>query len=178
MEEQEIPTEHLQEAISEKAEEARERWTLFVALSTAFMAVLAAIAGLLGGHHVNEALIDQIKASDQWNYYQAKGIKSEIAASTDKVLHNLSTKPVDEESKAAVDKYEKEKADIKDKAEEFEKSSEAHLTKHVTLSKAVTIFQIAIAIAAIAILTRRKVLWYGSILLTIAGAFFLITGLF
>jgi Domain of unknown function (DUF4337) len=178
MEEQEIPTEHLQEAINEKAEEARERWTLYVALSTAFVAVLAAIAGLLGGHQVNEALIDQIRSSDQWSYFQAKGIKSEIAASTDKILHNLSTKPVDEDSKAAVEKYEKEKEDIKAKAEEYEKSSEAHLVKHVTLSKAVTIFQIAIAISAIAILTRRKILWYGSIVLTICGAYFLVMGLF
>jgi hypothetical protein len=178
MEEQEIPTEHLQEAINEKAEEARERWTLYVALSTAFVAVLAAIAGLLGGHQVNEALIDQIRSSDQWSYFQAKGIKSEIAASTDKILHTLSTKPVDEESKAAVEKYEKEKEDIQTKAEEFEKSSEVHLVKHVTLSKAVTIFQIAIAISAIAILTRRKLLWYCGIALTICGAYFLITGLF
>jgi hypothetical protein len=177
MEEQEIPTEHLQETIQEKAEEERERWTLYVALSTAFMAVLAAIAGLLGGHHVNEALIDQIRSSDQWSYFQAKGIKSEIAASTDKILHNLSTKPVDEDSKAAVERYEKEKEEIKTKAEEFEKSSEAHLVRHVTLSKAVTIFQIAIAISAIAILTRRKILWFGSIILTIFGAYFLIMGL-
>jgi hypothetical protein len=178
MEEQEIPTEHLQEAINEKAEEARERWTLYVALSTAFVAVLAAIAGLLGGHQVNEALIDQIRSSDQWSYFQAKGIKSEIAASTDKILKTLSTKPVDEDSKAAVEKYEKEKEDIKTKAEEFEKSSEAHLIKHVTLSKAVTIFQIAIAISAIAILTRRKMLWYVAIALTLCGAYFLVLGLF
>ncbi|HLX92078.1 MAG TPA: DUF4337 domain-containing protein [Puia sp.] len=178
MEEQEIPTEHLQEAINEKAEEARERWTLYVALSTAFMAVLAAIAGLLGGHQVNEALIDQIKASDQWNYYQAKGIKSEIAASTDKLLHNLASKPVDDSAKMNVARYESEKEKIKSQAEEYEKTSEAHLVKHVTLSKAVTFFQIAIAIAAIAILTRRKPLWFGSMILTICGAYFLVIGLF
>src|SRR5579862_7329385 len=136
MEEQEIPTEHLQEAIHEKAEEAKERWTLYVALSTAFMAVLAAIAGLLGGHQVNEALIDQIRSSDQWSYYQAKGIKSEIAASTDKILATLSTKPVESDSKAAVEKYEKEKEGIKEKAEGYEKTSEEHLVKHVTMSKA------------------------------------------
>lgn len=90
MEEQEIPTEGLQDKIHERAEESRneerEKWTLHVALSTACIAVLAAIAGLLSGHHVNEALIHQIKASDQWNYYQSKSIKSEIAASTDKLL--------------------------------------------------------------------------------------------
>ncbi|HLK27775.1 MAG TPA: DUF4337 family protein [Puia sp.] len=179
MEEIEIPTEHLQEAIHEKAEEKkseeREKWALNVALSTAVMAVLAAIAGLLSGHHVNEAMIEQIKSSDQWAFYQSKSIKSEIAASSDKLLHVLSAKPVEDNSQTLA-RYEKEKEEIKKTAEENAKSSEAHLAKHVTLSKAVTIFQIAIAISAIAILTRRKTLWYAAMLLTIGGSVFLILG--
>jgi hypothetical protein len=178
MEEIEIPTEHLQEAINEKAEkkkeEEREAWVLYVALSTAVMAVLAAIAGLLSGHHVNEAMIDQIKASDQWAYYQAKGIKFEIASSTDKILHNLSNKPVEENKD--IQRYDQEKNEIKSIAEEDTKSSENHLSRHVTLSKAVTIFQIAIAISAIAILTRKKILWYAAIALTAAGTVFLVIG--
>jgi len=181
MEEMEIPTEHLQEAIHEKAEEQKERWVLMVALSTAVMAVLAAIAGLLGGHHVNEALIEQIKSSDQWSYYQSKSLKSEIASSTNKILMALpgakaGDTTLGQDSKQAIAKYEKDKAESKEKAEEFQKSSEEHLDRHVTLSKAVTIFQIAIAISAIAILTRRKVLWYGSLVLTLAGIAFLILG--
>jgi Domain of unknown function (DUF4337) len=44
------------------------------------------------------------------------------------------------------------------------------------LSKAVTIFQVAIAISAISILTRRKIMWYGGILLTLIGATYLIMG--
>ncbi len=179
MEEMEIPTEHLQEAIHEKAEEEKEKWVMWVALSTAFMAVLAAIAGLMGGHHVNEALIDQIKASDQWAYYQAKGIKREISASADKILEAIPGSKVvpTAELKEAVARYEKEKEEIKATAEEHQKASEEHLEKHVTLAKAVTIFQIAIAISAIAILTRKKPLWYGSIALTLAGAVFLLLGI-
>jgi hypothetical protein len=178
MEEMEVPTEHLQEAIHEKAEEDREKWTLYVALSTAFMAVLAAIAGLLGGHHINEALIEQIKSSDNWAFYQAKSIKSEIAASTDKILLAIPGKvTLVPENKETIARYEKEKEEIKAKAEENEKSSESHMQKHVTLSKAVTIFQIAIAVSAIAILTRRKILWYSGLLLTVVGAVFLIMGI-
>src|ERR1700722_2527817 len=86
MEEIEVPTEHLHEEIQERAEERKEKWILFVALSTAVMAVLAAIAGLLGNHHANEALLEKIEASDQWSYYQAKSIKSEIAASNGQLL--------------------------------------------------------------------------------------------
>ena len=69
MEDIEVPTEHLQEHIQEKAEENRESWSLYLVLSTAFMAVLAAISDLMGGHHANEAVLEQIKASDNWSQY-------------------------------------------------------------------------------------------------------------
>ena len=79
MDEIEVPTEHLHESIHEKVEEERKHnekgWSMYVAISTALMAVLAAVSSLLAGHHSNESLVDQIKASDQWSYYQAKGKK-------------------------------------------------------------------------------------------------------
>ena len=56
MEELEDPTERLKETL-EAAEEKKERWTLYVALSTAIIAVLAAIAGMYGNHHANEAML-------------------------------------------------------------------------------------------------------------------------
>ncbi|HEX4849472.1 MAG TPA: DUF4337 domain-containing protein [Puia sp.] len=177
MEEMEVPTEHLQEKIHEEAEEKKERWALYVALSTAFMAVLAAIAGLLSGHHANEAVIDQVKASDQWSYYQAKSIKSELAASTATILQSLPPSPNKPAPKDDVARYEKEKEEIRMKAEEAEKDSKDHLQIHVTISKAVTIFQVAIAISAIAILTRKRILWYGGLLLTVVGAVFLLIGI-
>jgi hypothetical protein len=179
-EEIEIPTEHLHEEIQEKAEEKRERWTLYVALSTAVMAVLAAVAGLLAGHHANEALIERAKASDQWNFYQAKNLKQEIAVNTDEILHALRKPGPDTTSRdhsADIARYEREKAVIKKEAEEDEQKSEANLAKHVPLSSAVTAFQIAIAVSAIAILTRRKNLWYGGLVLTLVGIVFLILGL-
>lgn len=181
MEEIEVPTEHLHEEIKEKAEEAKERWILYVALSTAFMAVLAAVAGLLAGHHANEAVIERVKASDDWNYYQAKNIKTEIDKNTDKILHVLAaasaTKPAEVEDNAKdIARREQEKEDIKKKAEEAEEASEWHMSKHMPLANAVTAFQIAIAISAIAILTRKKNLWYGGILLTLIGIVFLLLG--
>ena len=174
-EEIEIPTEHLHEQIEEGAEEKRERWTLFLALSTAFMAVLAAFAGLLAGHHANEALVERMKASDQWNFYQAKNLKQEIAVNTDMILQALGKVGVDHSKDIA--RYEKEKAEIKKQAEENQTVSEAHLAKHIPLSRAVTAFQIAIAISAIAVLTRRKVLWYTGLVLTAIGIVFLIVGI-
>src|SRR4051812_2142073 len=66
--------------------EGKEKWVLYVALTTAVIAVLAAIAGLLAGDHADEAMLAQIHSSDQWAFYQSKSIKSEIIASSNKLL--------------------------------------------------------------------------------------------
>jgi len=175
MEEIEIPTEHLTETIQEKVEEELKKeekketgWSMYVAISTAFMAVFAAISGLMSGHHSNEALIEQIKASDQWAYYQAKGIKGEI-----KSLEVSLSKA----APADAEKYKKEQEEIKKQAEEAQTESKFHLDKHIILSRAVTLFQISIAISAIAILTRRKELWWLSMLIAAGGLFFFLWGL-
>ena len=184
MEEIEVPMEHLNEKINEEAKEGGNKGTMAIALSTAFMAVFAAIAALLAGHHSNEAVIKQIESSDKWAQYQSKSIKSEIASSTDKIITTLSVAPESKEKKEAVaevlakkiEKYEIEKEEISKEARGLETDAEAHLERHVTLSKAVTIFQIAIALSAISILTRRRWLWFGSLGLSAAGAVFLILG--
>jgi len=77
-----------------------------------------------------------------------------------------------------VERYEKEKEAIKKTAEESEKKSELHLGIHNILARAVTLFQIAIAMAAIAILTRKKLLWVISIVMASAGIVFLLEGIF
>ena len=81
MEDPEVPTEHLHEHIHEAVHESgsHNRWSMGVAISTAFMAAFAAVSSLMAGHQSNEALITQLKASDQWAYYNAKGVKAEIA---------------------------------------------------------------------------------------------------
>lgn len=119
----------------------------------------------MAGHHSNEALIDQIKASDQWAYYQAKDIKIEIQSTAIKVDSN------------AIAKYQKKKDESYKSAKEAEESSKFHLAHHVKLAEAVTIFQIAIAISAIAILSRKKILWYVALLFSGLALFFFITGL-
>src|SRR5947207_13467905 len=78
MEESEVPLEQLHEHVKESAEHSGAPWISWVALSTAVLAVLAAIAGLLSGRYVNEAMMNQIEASDQWSYYQAKSIKAAV----------------------------------------------------------------------------------------------------
>jgi hypothetical protein len=170
MEEIEVPTEHLHEAIKEKTEETRSEeegksWSLYLAISTALMAVFAALSGLMAGHHSNEAILEQIKASDVWMQYQAKGIKANI-------------KSLAPGNEGEIARYAREQEELKKEAQEAETASKTHLEKHVNLSRGVTLFQVSIAIAAIAILTRRKPLWYFSMATSVIGLYFFIYGLF
>src|SRR5260221_8868298 len=84
-EEPEVETERLHEAINEELEKGGGAFLKRIALTTALLAALAAIASLKAGATVNEALVLkteatrlQAQASDEWAYYQAKGIKAAI----------------------------------------------------------------------------------------------------
>ncbi len=176
MEDPEVPTEHLHEHIHEAAHEGKDRWSMLVAISTAFMAAFAALSSLMAGHQSNEALITQIKASDQWSYYNAKGIKAEVA---DGVALMIGSKQADS-TKAVIARKTKLKGDqkvIMEKATKLEKESEEHLNKDVILARAVTFFQIAISISAVSILSKKRPLWYISLVLFAAGIFQFVVGL-
>jgi hypothetical protein len=175
MEDPEVPTEHLHEHIHEAAHESKDRWSMLVAISTAFMAAFAALSSLMAGHQSNEALITQIKASDQWSYYNAKGIKAEVA---DGVALMIGSKQADS-TKAVIARKAKLKGDqkvIMEKATKLEEESEEHLNKDVILARAVTFFQIAISISAVSILSKKRPLWYISLVLFAAGIFQFVMG--
>src|SRR5262245_16469623 len=169
MEEAEVPLEHLHEEVHHSAEHSREAWISWVALSTAILAVLAAIAGLLSGQHVNEAMMNQIEASNQWNYYQAKSIKASVLDAK----MSLSGAP-NESDQLKRDRYEKEQQKIKSEAEHKEAEAKLNFHKHEVFARGVTMFQIAIAIAAISALTRKRSFWLVSLLFGVAGCVFLV----
>ena len=72
-EEIEVPTEKLHESIQEEAEKTGEKWVFLVALSTAILAVFAALCSLMAGHHANEALIEQIQVLRSMGILSGKG---------------------------------------------------------------------------------------------------------
>jgi hypothetical protein len=169
MEESEVPLEHLHEQVKETAEHSAALWISWVAFSTAILAVLAAIAALLSGEHANEAMMNQIEASDQWNYYQAKSIKASVL---DAKMSIAGTPNEADESKR--DRYEKEQEEIKSEAERKEAAAKSNFHKHEVFARGVTMFQIAIAIAAISALTRKRRFWIVSLLFGVVGCAFLI----
>ena len=176
-EELEIHTDKLHETIHEEAEKSAEKWILSVALTTALLAVLAAITSLLAGHHANQATIEMIQSADQWAYFQAKGIKAAVLQNKMELLDGLGRDVAAKDKEKAVE-YSKEQKDIEEAAREKERSSTANLATYDVLARGATLFQIAIAMSAISVLTRRKWLWYIGGVLGLAGMVFLIQGLF
>jgi hypothetical protein len=171
MEGPEVPLEHLHEHMQHAAEHAGARWISWVALSTAILAVFAAISGLLAGARVNEAMMSQIEAADHWSYYQAKGIK---AAVLDAKMSLGGTPAADDQEKAK--RYAEEQEKIQEQARESEHEAKHNFHQHEIFARGVTMFQISIAVAAIAALTRRKPYWVVSLVLGAVGCVFLALG--
>jgi hypothetical protein len=171
MEGPEVPLEHLHEEIHHHAQHAGVPWISWVALSTAIFAVLAAIAGLLAGMHANEAMMSQIQASDQWGYYQAKSIKAAILEAKTTLASEATER---DKEKAA--RYQDEQEKIKHEAEHKQVEAREKFHKHEVYARSVTMFQIAIAIAAISALTKRRRFWFVSLVFGAAGLVFLALG--
>ena len=181
MPEEELETTELKEQIDSRVEHATEghhpahtaTWIRYLSLSTAMIAVFAAVATLESGSMSNEAILDkseamlnQARASDQWSYFQAKGVKSAIAASGAELAGD--TRPeLATKMRADAQRLKGEAEEIHTHAEEFEKKviesnerSESLMEHHHRFAISVTMLQIAIALSAIAALTRRKPLWF------------------
>jgi len=171
----EVETERLHEAIQEELEHDGGSFLKRIALTTALLAACAAIAALRAGATVNEALVLkteatrlQAEASDQWAYYQAKGLKAavqEASATSWLAVGKEAPARFAEEQK----RYKDEQAEIRKKAEEKEherdeKSKEADhlLHAHHGFANTVALFQVSIALGAVAALTRNKLVWFGS----------------
>jgi hypothetical protein len=178
----EVETDRLQEEIHEELERAGHPLLRKVALTTAVFAALAAIAALKAGASVNEALVLkteatrlQAEASDQWAYYQAKGIKAATAeASRTAWLAIGKEPPADYAEKQK--RYGEEQKEIQEKAREKEKqrdekSHEADelLHHHHGFAAAVALFQVAIALGAVSALTQSRPVWFGSLVLGAAA---------
>lgn len=142
-----------------------------IAMFTAIVATVGAIFSYIGGAtqadaglYKNNAAIKKTEASNQWNFYQAKSSKQNLS--------ELALALVADDRKAfykqEIDRYKGEKAEIKlaaDKLEaeslEWDRKSEEQIHQHHRWAQATTALQVSIALAAIALLTRKKWLEWG-----------------
>jgi Na+/glutamate symporter len=142
-----------------------------IAMFTAIIATVGAIFGYMGGAtqanaglFKNNAAIKKTEASNQWNYFQSKSTKQSLA----EVSRDLTSHENDKgKYQAKIDRYEKEKTEIKAVADKLEaeatawdKQSDEQMHQHHRWAQATTVLQVCIALAAIALLTKKKWLEY------------------
>jgi hypothetical protein len=174
-----------QDRAAQKEKEHREAWTKYTAVSLVFIAVLAAVATQWSGKYSGKVLVElnnstykQAQASDQWSYYQAKSIKQNLFEAVSEVAGKSAATNGEHEAQALaafnakVAKYEAEKKEIKQNAEQLEKQRDDSRAVATSASQkgggmglAIAIFQISIALASICMVTKKPPLWYVSLAL-------------
>ncbi|EJL86461.1 hypothetical protein PMI16_03203 [Herbaspirillum sp. CF444] len=171
------PHEHHLEHVTEHAHESGDNFAGKIAVMTAIMATVGALFSYQAGStesaaamNKNNAAIKKTEAANQWNYYQAKSSRQNLA-------ELAATIPGVDAAKytAAAERYKSEKEDIRKAAEkleaeskEWDELSEVKLHQHHRWAQAMTAIQIAISLAAITLLTRKN--WLKRISYTAAGA--------
>lgn len=168
------------------AQHGGDNFTSRVAVLTAVLSTVGAMFGYMGGHsqnsallYKNEAAIQKTSASNQWNYYQAKSNKQNLGE-----LSVTLTSGADKASfQQAVERYKLEKNDIKiaaealeAKAEAADKKSSEEMHVHERWALATTLIQIAIALSAITLLTRKRWMLGGVYGATAVGLVFGVMG--
>ena len=175
------------------AEEKKEPWLNYLALTTIILAVCATMATFKGGGFSTRSVLSQTKASDQWAFFQSKSIKGYLyEMQKDQVEMQLKTQgaslapAVAEEYRhklegyqAKIAKYEAEKVKIQADAKGLEAARDDAQQHGQAFGVAVIFLQISILLSSIAALMKKKYIWvlgvaigcYG--ILQFANGFFL-----
>ena len=159
-----------------QVEEGGESGLTHVSLAISILAVLVAMVTVLGHRTHTQAVLEQAKASDQWNEYQAKKIRQNeyIVASDMLTLQPGTPSPAVEkkleEYKAHNEKWNDDLKEEHDKALEFEAGVERaeHAAGRYDLGEA--LLEIAVVLSSITLLTRQRAFFIGGIALGLAGA--------
>jgi acetyl/propionyl-CoA carboxylase alpha subunit len=172
----EVPLENAHETIEHHAHAASEPWVMGVALTAAILAALAAVTALYAEHFATEAMHELIESSDKWNESQADSIK-EKELDIKKILLNSLKKELDPDEEKKLQDYAIKKEENRSEAIMKKERSNAHVRKQLPLSVGLTMFQVAIAIGAISVLTRRREFWFVCLAFGVVGVGFLMWGL-
>ena len=155
------------------AEEPKEKWLNYLALTTVILAVCATLSTFKGAGYSTRAVLSQSQATNQWAYYQAKGIKGylyeiqkealELEFKKDKIR---GAKTLKEEYEKKIDlyaqkikKYDGEKAEISKEEKRLETLRDDAQKHSGVFGLAVIFLQIAILLSSIAALMKKKVVW-------------------
>ncbi len=151
-----------------------------IAMFTAMVATVGAIFAYMGGAtqanaglYKNNAAIKKTEASNQWNYFQSKSTKQSLA----ELSRDLAADDKKANYQSKIERYEKEKNEIKvvadrmeAEATQWDKKSDEQMHQHHRWAQATTVLQVAIALAAIALLTKKKWVEYAMFGVATVGA--------
>ena len=171
------------------ADEKKEPWLNYLALTTIIFAVAATLSTFKGGGYSTRSMLSQEQASNKWSYFQSKSLKLYLYETQKDVLE-LDTKSMKKEDALVIDaynkkileyeqsikRYEKEKADIKKEAEHLESLRDEAQKHSQVFGMAVIFLQISILISSIAALIKRKYLWLIGIGVGAVGLIYFING--
>ncbi len=172
------------------AEEKKEKWLNYLALTTVILAVCATLSTFKGGNFSTRSILSQTQASDMWAFYQAKSIKGYIyEMQKDKLELELkamgprSSRPVAEDYQKRIDaygkkikKYDEEKATIEKDARNLEKVRDDAQIHSKAFGMAVIFLQIAILLSSIAALLKKKPVWYAGLVTGVLGLVYFANG--
>jgi hypothetical protein len=174
------------------AEEKKEPWLNYLALTTVVFAVCATLSTFKGGGYSTRSVLSESHAANQWAYYQAKSIKGylyelqreelelELKLSGSKVIESLANeykKKIDHYSRN-IKRYEEEKAQIQKDARNYEALHDDAQKHSQIFGIAVIFLQIAILLSSIAALMKKKPLWYLGLITGAFGVIYFINGFF
>ncbi|HXZ80112.1 MAG TPA: DUF4337 domain-containing protein [Terriglobales bacterium] len=169
-----METQELKEGL-EKAKRSEERR---IGLTMAIIAVLLAVATMLGHRAHTEEVLIQTKANDQWAYYQAKNVRSHMYEADSQLAGIIASGQKlaeDFHSRAGVQKNDAE--EIQHKAQELEAESNAASRKANQFDTAEIFLEIAIVLCSIALLTDLRNFWLFSFVFMVIGVVFMARGL-
>ena len=161
--------------LKERAEKAHEdRGMAPVSLTMAIVAVLVATVSLLGHRAHTEEILLQNKTTDQWAYYQAKNLRLNNLQALSDVMSTLDGKnekaeQVQKRFEGNIEKYNEEKKEIQNKANELE-TELTHDTQRANRFDLGEVFlEISLVVTSITLLTGRKHYWMLGMALAAAG---------
>jgi hypothetical protein len=162
-----------------EAHEAEEQgdnpFLLRVAVTLSILAVLVAIATLLGHRASTEELILQTKATDQWALFQAKNIRLHEMHSVADMLGTFT--PVEKEKAEALrekyvketERYEKEKDEVSEQAKELEAERDLAGRREDRYDAGEVLLEIALIVCSLTLLTKKSIFWISGIALGVVG---------
>jgi hypothetical protein len=146
-----------------------------VALTMTVLAVLVAVTTVLGHRTHTEAVLDQNKATDQWNEYQAKKIRSYNTQLTSDLLSVTAIADQNAANKIAkgyADHQAKWADDLKEnqeQAEALETKVERAEARADRFDLAEALLEIGLVITSVTLLTRRRIYWYFGMVFSLGG---------